>query len=66
MENGALYISKVRSIKKNKNRLGQNISVYEMEEFTAIELDEEDDWLIAESLMEKHILKATNRHKVKT
>ena len=27
-----------------------------MEEFTSVEIDEEDDWLIAEKLMYKHII----------
>jgi len=65
MENGALYISKVESIKKNKNRLGQDISIYEMDEYTAIELDEEDDWLFAERLMYKNILNRVNNPEIK-
>jgi len=34
-----------------------------MEEFTAVEIDENDDWLIAEMLMQRHVLlknKTTN------
>jgi N-acylneuraminate cytidylyltransferase len=56
MENGAFYINSIANIKQHKNRLSGKIAIYEMEEFTAIELDEEDDWLIAEKLMRKHIL----------
>lgn len=56
VENGAFYINKVCNIKKYKNRLCGKITIYEMEEFTSVEIDEEDDWLIAEKLMYKHII----------
>ena len=37
-----------------------------MEKLTAVEIDEEDDWLIAEKLMYKHILlKTSKRNKIK-
>lgn len=56
MENGAFYINSIGNIKKDKNRLSGKIAIYEMEEFTAVEIDEEDDWLIAEKMMCKYIL----------
>lgn len=56
MENGAFYINTVGNIKKSKNRLSGKITIYEMDDFTAIEIDENDDWIIAEKLMKKHIL----------
>ena len=56
MENGAFYINSIENIKKDKNRLSDKIAIYEMEEFTAVEIDEEDDWLIAEKMMYKYIL----------
>lgn len=56
MENGAFYINTVFNIKKDKNRLSGKIAIHEMEEFTAVEIDEEDDWIIAEKLMYKYIL----------
>ena len=65
MENGAFYINSVGNIKKDNNRLSGNISVYEMEDFTSIEIDEEGDWIIAESLMYKHILNKVPRKKIK-
>lgn len=61
MENGAFYINTIENIKKYKNRLSGKIAIYEMEEFTAVEIDEEDDWLIAEKFMYKYIL--TNKTK---
>ncbi len=57
VENGALYINKVENIIKYKNRLSGKINIYEMPEYTAIELDEEDDWLVGEALMKKNVLK---------
>lgn len=57
VENGAFYINKVENIIKYKNRLSGKISIYEMPEYTALELDEEDDWLIGETLMKKYVLK---------
>ncbi|WP_210466241.1 acylneuraminate cytidylyltransferase [Rufibacter roseolus] len=54
MENGAFYINKVSSIRRDKNRLSGKIAIYEMAEYTATEIDEEDDWIIAEALMRKH------------
>jgi len=56
IENGAFYINKVGNILSYMNRLSGKISIYEMPEFTSIELDEPNDWLIAEDLMKKNIL----------
>lgn len=62
MENGACYINSVRNIKKDQNRLSGKIAVYEMPEYTAVEIDEPDDFLVIEKLMEKyHILKETKK-----
>ena len=54
MENGACYINSVGNIVRDKNRLSGKISVYEMPEYTAIEIDEPDDFILIEKLMEKH------------
>lgn len=54
MENGACYINSIGNIKRDKNRLSGKISVYEMPEYTAVEIDEPDDFLLIEKLMEKH------------
>lgn len=56
MENGSFYINSIGNIKRYKNRLSGKVSIYEMKEFTAIEIDEEDDWVIAEKMMYKYIL----------
>ena len=66
MENGAFYINTVKNIYKYKNRLSGNIHHYVMPEYTAIEADEEDDWLIIEQLMYKYIInKQTKANSVK-
>ena len=54
MENGAFYINRVENILRDKNRLSGKIAVYEMPEFTSVEIDEPEDWVIAESIMKKH------------
>lgn len=63
MENGAFYMQNVGGIKTHQNRLGERIALYEMPEYTGLELDEENDWLMAEQLMVKHDL--TNKGGVK-
>lgn len=61
MENGAFYINTVGNIRKHMNRLSGHISIYEMPEYTAVEIDEEDDWIILEQLMKKHVLVSKNK-----
>jgi N-acylneuraminate cytidylyltransferase len=56
MENGAFYINSIVNIKRDKNRLSGKVAIYEMEEYKAVEIDDEDDWLVAEKLMHRHIL----------
>ena len=65
MENGAFYINTVKNILQNGNRLGGNIGIYEMPEYTATEIDEPDDWIILENLMRKHILSHIEKKNIK-
>lgn len=58
LENGALYISSVGSIKKHQNRISGTIAYHVMPEFTSFEIDETSDWIIAEQLMNRYILNA--------
>ena len=60
IENGAFYISSVADIKKTNNRISGDIATYKMPEFTYTEIDEPEDWIVAESLMKKFILKDKN------
>ncbi len=65
MENGAFYINRVENILRDENRLSGKIAVYEMPEFTSVEIDEPEDWVIAESIMKKHTperLRYNGRH----
>jgi len=57
IENGAFYISSVAAIKETKNRISGDISIYQMPEYTYTEIDEPADWIIAESLMKRFVLK---------
>lgn len=57
LENGAFYISKVSNILASQNRLSGNIGICIMPEYTAVEIDEEEDWIVAESLMRKYVLR---------
>jgi len=65
IENGAFYVNSVKNILKNKNRLSGRMSIYEMEHFTSVEIDEEDDWILAEKLMYKYILSKRQMPKIK-
>ena len=54
MENGAFYINSVGNILRDRNRLSGRIAVYEMPEFTSVEIDEPDDWIVAEAVMRRN------------
>jgi len=56
IENGAFYISSVADIKSTKNRISGNIGIYKMPEYTYTEIDEPEDWIVAESLMKRFVL----------
>jgi len=56
IENGAFYISSIADIKSTKNRISGEIGIYEMPEYTYTEIDEPEDWIVAESLMKRFIL----------
>lgn len=57
MENGAFYINKVVNIINYQNRLTKPITIFEMPEYSAVDIDEETDWIVAESLMNNLLLK---------
>jgi len=66
IENGAFYINKVSAIIRDKNRLSGNIEIYEMPEYTDLELDEPFDWEIGELIMAKiHRNKLTKDKNIK-
>jgi CMP-N-acetylneuraminic acid synthetase len=53
IENGALYIQSVAGVLATRNRLKTPTMLFEMPEATLIEIDTEEDWLIAEMLAKK-------------
>ena len=57
IENGAFYISSVANIRKTKNRISGAIGIYQMPEYSYTEIDEHEDWIVAESLMKRFVLK---------
>jgi len=65
IENGAFYINRVGNILKDKNRLSGKIGIFEMPEYTAIEIDEPEDWIIAEKLMQSKLVHASSFKQIK-
>ena len=57
IENGAFYINSFKNIKFYENRLSENIGIYEMPEYTSIELDSREDWIIAERIYQLYVEK---------
>ena len=56
IENGAFYINSVGGVKSNRNRISGNIGIYNMPDYTSIEIDERLDWVMAEFIMKKFVL----------
>lgn len=65
IENGAFYINSVSNIISSKNRLSGKISIHEMDEYKYVEIDEDIDWVIAETIMKKNFKVSNNRKKIK-
>lgn len=55
MENGAIYLASVGSILKEKALLVEPTAVYEMPDYTDVELDEPHDWVVVENLMKRYL-----------
>ncbi|MFH1590550.1 MAG: acylneuraminate cytidylyltransferase family protein [archaeon] len=53
LENGSIYIFKPELLKKEKNRLGGKIAIYEMDSSKSIQIDEPDDIVICEYHIKK-------------
>jgi N-acylneuraminate cytidylyltransferase len=56
LENGAFYINRISSILRDKNRLSGDIGFFQMQDYNSIEIDEKEDWVIAEEYMREHVL----------
>jgi len=53
IENGAAYVCSVGGLLLHKSRLHGQMELSHMKGYTMIELDESDDWKIAEAIMER-------------
>jgi CMP-N-acetylneuraminic acid synthetase len=51
MENGAFYITRREILERYRCRLGGKIGIYEMDESTAVEIDEPEDWIHVERML---------------
>jgi CMP-N-acetylneuraminic acid synthetase len=51
MENGAFYITRREILERYHCRLGGKVGIYEMDESTAVEIDELEDWHRVERLL---------------
>lgn len=51
-ETGAFVIAKSNCIREN-TRIGENMSVYEIPEQESIDIDDKNDWILAESLLKR-------------
>lgn len=54
LENGAFYVCARRHLIERRNRLGGRIGLYVMPAYTGVEIDEPDDWVVAEALFRRH------------
>jgi len=54
VENGAIYITKRKSLIESRSRISGTIIPYLMPEYTYYEIDEPADWIILESLHKKY------------
>ena len=55
MENGAFYVTRRAILETHKCRLGGKISIHEMDESTAVEIDEPEDWIAVERILQKRV-----------
>jgi len=60
VENGAFYFTKKHVLEKYQNRLGGNIILYKMPEYTFVELDSLVDWEIMVGMSDKYGYKPTS------
>jgi len=55
LENGAFYISNIKTIERTQNRIDVPAELYYMAEETAFEIDEISDWMIVENLLKNNV-----------
>ncbi|MDO5986382.1 HAD hydrolase family protein [Flavivirga amylovorans] len=64
VENGAVYTTTKPALKKNKNRLGDNIAIVKMADESLMEIDTESDWVAVESLLIERQKRAKESQKI--
>ncbi len=57
VENGSIYIFKPKLILKNKNRIGGNFKIFNMDFWQSFEIDEKEDWKLLETMHKIYIMK---------
>jgi len=60
IENGSIYISKVSNYIKYKDRFGDKVMTYIMNNHTLFEIDQQSDFSLIESLMKSMLIKGDN------
>jgi CMP-N-acetylneuraminic acid synthetase len=56
-ENSCIYVFSRQSFKENRNRIGKNPYLFTTDRFESVDIDEEYDFLLAETLMNKRVSK---------
>lgn len=59
-ENSCLYLFTAESFRRNNNRIGVSPMMYEIDPLEAVDIDEEEDFLLAETLFEKMRKRTSN------
>lgn len=53
-ENGAFYISRASAVRASGCRISGKTAIHLLPEYFLTEIDEDDDWIVAESLLKKY------------
>lgn len=56
IENGSFYLSTIKNIWLSKNRVSGKIGSYLMPEYSLVEIDNDNDWLLAEKIFRENML----------
>jgi YrbI family 3-deoxy-D-manno-octulosonate 8-phosphate phosphatase len=65
VENGAFYINSVGNIRKYRNRLSGKIGIYEMTKHSFTEIDEPEDWIVAEIVFKRYFQLPSFKRRIK-